>query len=125
VDDLAEIYRQARLVVVPLLAGGGTNIKVLEALTYGRPCLVTQFVANAFVGHLAAGKEILVAGDAAEFAKAICAALLPGAQPELQRLALAGRTAVEMSFTPASFKEHVANFAQTLLAAAHRKDVVS
>lgn len=61
VDDLAAAYQLARLVVVPLQSGGGTNIKVLEALSHARPCLVTQFVAQAFEGHLTKDTELLVA----------------------------------------------------------------
>jgi len=115
VEDVSVFYQQTRLVVVPLLAGGGTNIKVLEALGFGRPCVVTRFVANAFAEHLVADKEILVANDATEFAKEICNALLPNSQPRLQQMTQAGHTAIRASFTPASFKKCVADFAQALL----------
>lgn len=120
VEDLSVFYQQTRLVVVPLLAGGGTNIKVLEALGFGKPCLVTRFVANAFEGHLVADKDILVANDAAEFTQKICDALQPSSQTGLQQMTQAGHTAIQTSFTPAAFKECVANFAQTLLNKAPR-----
>ncbi len=42
VDDLDQAYANAALVVVPVLSGGGSNIKVLEALAHRRPCLVTR-----------------------------------------------------------------------------------
>lgn len=35
VDDLAEVYRRASLLVAPMQAGGGTRIKVLEAAAFG------------------------------------------------------------------------------------------
>jgi glycosyltransferase involved in cell wall biosynthesis len=41
VSDVGPFYRGARLVVVPLHAGGGTSIKVLEALARRRPVVST------------------------------------------------------------------------------------
>jgi glycosyltransferase involved in cell wall biosynthesis len=35
VDDLAEVYRRASLLIAPMQAGGGTRIKVLEAAAFG------------------------------------------------------------------------------------------
>ena len=35
--DLADLYRQADLMIVPLTEGGGSRIKVLEALALGCP----------------------------------------------------------------------------------------
>jgi glycosyltransferase involved in cell wall biosynthesis len=35
VDDLAELYRRASLLIAPMQAGGGTRIKVLEAAAFG------------------------------------------------------------------------------------------
>src|SRR5690606_20448151 len=39
--DLRPAYAQARMAVMPLLDGGGTRIKVLEALTVGCPIVAT------------------------------------------------------------------------------------
>lgn len=41
VPDLAPWYRDAHLVVVPMRAGGGTRIKVLEAFAHRRPVVAT------------------------------------------------------------------------------------
>lgn len=41
VDDVADEYRQARCVVIPMRSGSGTNIKLFEALSYGVPVVVT------------------------------------------------------------------------------------
>lgn len=41
VSDIREFYRRSGAVVVPLLAGGGTRIKILEAALAGRPVLST------------------------------------------------------------------------------------
>lgn len=42
VPDMAPWYREADAVVVPIRAGGGTRIKVLEAFSYGRPVVSTS-----------------------------------------------------------------------------------
>jgi glycosyltransferase involved in cell wall biosynthesis len=65
VPDLRPFYRNARAVVVPLLAGGGTRIKILEAAAAGRPVLSTQTGAEGLA--LRDGKEILIFQDADDF----------------------------------------------------------
>ncbi|HEX3245839.1 MAG TPA: glycosyltransferase [Chloroflexota bacterium] len=42
VPDVATTYREAHAVVVPIRAGGGTRIKVLEAFSYRRPVVATS-----------------------------------------------------------------------------------
>ena len=42
VDDLADVYRTARLVVNPVLIGTGLNIKSIEALAYAKPLVTTN-----------------------------------------------------------------------------------
>ncbi|KEF39752.1 glycosyltransferase [Schinkia azotoformans MEV2011] len=41
VESLEDVYQQAAIVVSPLHAGGGTKLKVLEAMWYGRPLIAT------------------------------------------------------------------------------------
>ena len=41
VDDILDAYREATQIVVPLLVGGGTRTKILEALALGRPVVST------------------------------------------------------------------------------------
>ena len=115
VNNLADTYQNARLVIVPLHSGGGTNIKVLEALAHARPCLVTDFVAKAFHGQLSHGREFLVAQNSAEFASKIQAAL--GTQINLQMIANAGYAAVGQFFTHARFESSVQDFVKTRLLA--------
>ena len=110
VDDLAHTYQCANLVVVPIQSGGGTNIKVLEAMAHARPCLVSSFVAKAFDGLLADGKEMLVARNAKEFSAKAVTAL--GAGADLQRVADAGRLAIGQYFTHDLFISRVTEFAQ-------------
>jgi glycosyltransferase involved in cell wall biosynthesis len=46
VPDIREYYRQSSLLVVPLLGGGGTRIKILEASLANRPVLSTPIGAE-------------------------------------------------------------------------------
>lgn len=46
VPDIRPFYQKARAVVVPLLAGGGTRIKILEAALSNRPVLSTPIGAS-------------------------------------------------------------------------------
>jgi glycosyltransferase involved in cell wall biosynthesis len=87
VEDVAPWYAGARVAVVPLHAGGGTRIKAIEALAHGRPVVSTPLgVEGLAVGE---AEGVLVAGDAAAFARA-CGELL--ADPErAARLGAAGR----------------------------------
>ncbi len=73
VASLAPEYQRADLCVVPLRAGGGTRIKLLEALAYGRPVVTTRLGAEGL--ELQDGRELLVADEAADFAAA-CARVL-------------------------------------------------
>ncbi len=54
VDDLEAEYRNATISTVPIWEGGGTKIKVLESLLYGRPVAPST--------HAMRGLEILVGG---------------------------------------------------------------
>lgn len=63
--DVAPLYGQANMVIIPLREGGGTRIKVLEALASGRPVIAT---AKAVEGlGLIQGKHFLQAETDDEF----------------------------------------------------------
>lgn len=113
VHDLTAIYQHANLVVVPVQSGGGTNIKVLEAMAYGRPCLVSSFVAAAFGGQLTDAKEMLIAENANDFCTKTLAALRM--RPNIQDIADAGHLAVGQHFTHAQFNARITNFVQTAI----------
>jgi len=42
VDDVRPYYKQSRVCVIPLRAGGGTRLKILEAMALGRPVVSTS-----------------------------------------------------------------------------------
>ena len=62
VDDLADAYGRARCAVVPLLQGGGTPLKFIEALAYGLPVIATPRAAQGLDVH--DGEDCLIAADA-------------------------------------------------------------
>ena len=68
VDDIAAEYRRCAFAVAPVFDGGGTKIKVLEALAHGRACLTTPHASQGFADHLQNGESQLVA-DVGSFAE--------------------------------------------------------
>ena len=80
VADLRAAYLSARCAVVPLLQGGGTPLKLIEALAYGLPVIATP---RAVVGmEVRSGEHCLIADGAQAFADALVGVLRAGA-PEL------------------------------------------
>jgi len=68
VQDVKEAYAKSDIVLVPIRSGGGTRIKILEALSLGRPIVSTSIGAEGL--DLRDDKDILIANTPAEFAKA-------------------------------------------------------
>jgi len=82
-DDLAPIYARAHLSVVPLSCGGGTRIKILEAMAFGVPVIATTVAAEGqnFIHET----EILVAETDDEIVESVCALTLDPVRYESQR----------------------------------------
>lgn len=91
VEDLRPWYARARLAVAPLKAGGGTRLKVLEAMALGRPLVGTPLAVEGL--QVADGREVLLSAPGAPLAARIEQAL---ADPQLrQGLVRHGRSFVE------------------------------
>ena len=73
VSDLELLYARSRVVVCPLMAGGGTRIKLIEAASYAKPMVATRVGAEGL--SFVDGKEILLHDDDASFADS-CVRLL-------------------------------------------------
>ncbi len=68
-DSLEPIYSRAAVCVVPIRAGGGTRIKILEAMAYGRPVVSNTLGAEGLdVEH---GKHLFLADTPDAMARAI------------------------------------------------------
>jgi glycosyltransferase involved in cell wall biosynthesis len=69
VDDLRPYLERARAIIAPLRIGGGTRLKILEAMAMGGPVVSTTLGAEGLaVEH---GRNILIADGAAAFAAAV------------------------------------------------------
>lgn len=68
VPDITAAYAQADVVVVPIRFGGGTRIKILEALSLGRPVVTTSLGVEGL--DFRDGQDLLIADAPAEFAQA-------------------------------------------------------
>jgi glycosyltransferase involved in cell wall biosynthesis len=65
VADLRPIYGSADIVVVPVRAGGGSRIKILEAFAYGRPVIASPEAAEGL--DVAHDRELLIATEPTAF----------------------------------------------------------
>lgn len=71
VPDIRPYYANADIVVVPLLHGGGTRLKILEAAASGKAIVTTALGAEGL--DFVPGKDLVIADSAADFAKAVLA----------------------------------------------------
>ena len=69
VPDVAPYYAGACAALVPIRAGGGTRIKILEAMAHGVPVVSTRLGAEGI--EAVDGENILLADDAAGFAATV------------------------------------------------------
>ncbi len=93
-DSITELAR-AEVAVVPLLAGSGTRLKILEAWAAGLPVVSTSLGAEGL--PVCDGRDLLIADGADNFAAAVSRLL---EFPALRReLAQGGRKLLESAFT--------------------------
>ena len=69
VESVEPWLRASSVVVVPLQHGGGTRLKILEAMAHRRPVVSTSRGAEGLA--VTAGRELLVEDDAGAFANAV------------------------------------------------------
>jgi glycosyltransferase involved in cell wall biosynthesis len=94
VDDPAPYWRQSRAFVVPLLAGGGMRVKILDAWARGMPVISTTVGAEGLA--YTPGEDILIADDGPAFAEAVASVLADDGLA--RRLAAGGRRTVEQCY---------------------------
>ena len=65
-DALSTVYDEARVVILPKLYGGGSNLKTAEALLSGRPIVATRLAFEGFETFISL-PEIVIADEADHF----------------------------------------------------------
>jgi sugar transferase (PEP-CTERM/EpsH1 system associated) len=85
----------AAVAIAPLRVGGGTRIKILEALAMGKAVVTTTLGCEGL--DVTSGEHLLVADDPVEFADVVIRLLRDDAQRA--RLGAAGRALVERQYT--------------------------
>jgi glycosyltransferase involved in cell wall biosynthesis len=88
-DDLNALYRRSRVIAVPIFAGSGTRIKIIEAAAYGKPIVATSVGAEGL--EMRDGHELLIRNTPDAFAAA-CIQLLEDTEL-CRQLGHAGRIA--------------------------------
>jgi glycosyltransferase involved in cell wall biosynthesis len=96
VDSIRAAYATADVVVVPLLQGGGSPLKFVEALAYGLPVVATDH-AGRLLEDAVAGEHFLSASDPAGFAAAI--SLLLQDRARAAAIGTAGRELARRSYS--------------------------
>ena len=94
VDDVRKPVLESAVYVVPLRAGSGTRLKVLEAMALGKAIVTTRIGAEGI--ELEPGRDACFADDAEGFARAVVRLLEQ--PPEVQRLGAAARRAAELRY---------------------------
>jgi sugar transferase (PEP-CTERM/EpsH1 system associated) len=95
VDDVRPWMAEAAVYIVPLRIGGGTRLKIFEALAMGKPVVSTTVGAEGL--PLVSGKHFLQADDPADFADAVLSLL--GDPARRVALGMAGRRLVEEQYS--------------------------
>lgn len=104
-EDLRQAYSDAAFTIVPIHEGGGTKIKVLESMLYGRCCVCAPHSLRGYEHVLENERSIIVADDAPALVDR-CVSLL---NDPAKRLAIAqeGERQVRKHFSVQHFMDTV------------------
>jgi polysaccharide biosynthesis protein PslH len=94
VEDVSEYYCEALAAVVPLRMGGGTRLKILEAMAAGTPVVSTPLGAEGI--DFTPDRDIILANRPVDWLKALNA--LAGSPERWRRLSCAGRDLVSSRY---------------------------
>ena len=108
VSDIYCEYRKSKVVVVPIYYGAGTNIKVLEAMSMKRACVISDFVLESFKNYLTNYNNVLVAHDEQDFANKVIQLLLD--KNFNMNIAINGKKTIEEKYSFSVFLESVNKF---------------
>ena len=69
VEEIAPWFRSSRLLAVPLRIGGGTRLKIVEAMAHGLPVVTTSIGCTGL--HVVHERDVLIADDPPAFARCV------------------------------------------------------
>lgn len=98
VDDIRPYMNAGSVYIVPLWVGGGTRLKIFEAMAAGKAIVSTTIGAEGLPVH--DGENILIADEPEAFSRHVTRLLLE--QEERRRLGCAARQLVEKNYSWAS-----------------------
>ena len=94
VPELAPYLEQSALMVVPVRAGGGMRVRILEAFAYAMPVVTTTIGLEGI--HAGLEKDVIVADAAGDFADRVCELLEDASRQE--KLSTNGRRLAETKY---------------------------
>jgi glycosyltransferase involved in cell wall biosynthesis len=112
VDDIADVYARGRIVCCPLLNGGGTRVKLVEAAAYRKPIVSTRVGAEGL--DFVDGEAILLADDDDAIAAA-CARLL-GDDAACERIGEAARQRARREYEAGEIEGRIAGLLRGVIA---------
>ena len=80
VDDIKSLIASCSISIAPLLSGGGTRLKILEAMALGTPVVATSKGAEGLDAR--SGDHLLVADSSHEFAESVIKLLKDGGESQ-------------------------------------------
>jgi glycosyltransferase involved in cell wall biosynthesis len=110
VDDVRPYYQKALVSVVPLRSGGGTRLKILEAMALGTPVVSTSVGCEGL--DVENGRNILIADEPPDFAQRVTDLMTD--KTLWDRIAREGRALVEESYDWGKISHHYRNMLKEL-----------
>lgn len=71
VEDIYKFYEKGKIVICPIYAGAGTNIKVIEAMSMSKACVLSSHGTRGYEDILKHSYNAMIAGDNASFSQHI------------------------------------------------------
>lgn len=102
VEDLYAEYSHCKAIIIPIYSGAGTNIKMLEGMKTGRPCIISKFASRGFQQDLVDGENVLIAKDDDDFAEKVVKILVDNDLNE--KIGEKGKTTIEKKYSFDYFK---------------------
>ena len=119
VPSLLPYFQNAALSICPVEWGGGSNIKAVESLGYGVPCVVSPYTFSAFKEHFGGATGMICAPSDHEYASA-CIELLRN--PQLGgKIGRAGQKIAQSLYSKARFQQLVKEGVTAANAVAHSR----